>query len=70
MTEREAWADYNVGQLIDWAHTPDKKLYYLFIKNMGIPLRRTTFADDHNLVRKLQREAEKVYSSRYHLTHK
>ncbi|KAF8325677.1 hypothetical protein F5887DRAFT_1018348 [Amanita rubescens] len=65
----EAWALENVKQLLGWAHTPDKKLYYLFMKNMGVPLSQTTFANDYRQVRKLQRKAEEFYLSHYHLRH-
>jgi hypothetical protein len=67
----EAWALHNVEQLLGWGHTPNKKLYYLFMKNMGVPLSETraTFANDHRQVRKLQHKAEEFYLSHYHLQH-
>jgi len=67
----EAWGLHNVEQLLGWGHTPNKKLYYLFMKNMGVPLSETraTFANDHRQVRKLQHKAEEFYLSHYHLQH-
>lgn len=67
--EREAWGNYNVGQLLGWAHTPNKVLYYLFIKNMGVLLQDTELKDDPNQVRELKREAIQRYRSQYHLRH-
>ncbi|KAF8325676.1 hypothetical protein F5887DRAFT_1201430 [Amanita rubescens] len=71
MKAGEAWALENVQQLLGWGYTPNEKLFYLFMKNMGVPLSQTgaTFANDHQQVEKLQREAEKTYLSRYHLEH-
>ncbi len=67
----EVWALQNVEQLLGWGHTPDKKLYYLFMKNTGVPLSATPdhIRNDHQLVQKLQRDAERLYLSRYHLRH-
>lgn len=67
--EREAWGNHNVGQLLGWARTPNKALYYLFIKNMGVPYEETGLANDRKLVRQLQQKAKKLYQSHYHLTH-
>ena len=69
-TEREAWGLHNVQQLLGWAHTSDNMIYYLFMKNMGVSLYDTPFANNPQLVRKLQDESLNVYSSQYHLKHK
>ncbi len=67
----EAWALHNVEQLRGWGYTPNQKLFYLFMKNMGVPLSAVPkhVRNDHQLVRKLQRDAERFYLSRYHLQH-
>ncbi|KAF8325674.1 hypothetical protein F5887DRAFT_1085329 [Amanita rubescens] len=66
----EAWALHNVEQLLGWAHTPNGRLYYLFIKDMGVPLSpQMPFAKDPQQLRELQLKAEKVYHSQYHLEH-
>ncbi|KAF8700908.1 hypothetical protein AX14_000610 [Amanita brunnescens Koide BX004] len=67
--EREAWGNHNVGQLLRWAHTPNKALYYLFIKDMGIPLWKTPINLNEDLVEQLQHEATTSYQSHYHLKH-
>ncbi len=71
MIKDEAWALHNVKQLLGWAHTPNRRLYYLFIKYMGVPLSAVPdhVRNDHQLIRKLQRDAEEFYLSRYHLEH-
>ena len=66
----EAWALENVNQLRGWAHTPDKKLYYLFMRDMGVSLRWTGFEKDVQRVQELEKKAEEFYTSHYHLTHK
>ncbi len=68
----EVRALYHVGQLRGWGYTPDRKFYYLFIKNMGIPLQallETTFGDNAERARDLRVEAEKFYLSNYHIKH-
>ncbi|KAF8675497.1 hypothetical protein AX14_005103 [Amanita brunnescens Koide BX004] len=65
--EREAWANHNVGQLLGWAHTPNKALTYLFIKNMGVEYWNTGLNDDQ--LKQLYEEAKASYQSQYHLTH-
>jgi len=70
MIEDEAWALHNVKQLLGWGHTPDKRLYYLFIKDMGVPLSpQMPFAKDRQQLRELQLKAEEFYRSQYHLEH-
>ena len=66
----EAWATHNVEQLLGWAHTPNKALYYFFIKNMGVPYGEVPMLKkDPKLVLELREEATKLYESQYHLTH-
>jgi hypothetical protein len=68
--EGEAWALHNVEQLLGWGHTPNNRLYYLFIKDMGVPLSpQMPFAKDRQQLRELQLKAEEFYRSQYHLKH-
>lgn len=68
--KKEIWALYNVGQLRGSAHTPDKEFYYLFMKNMGVPLEKAEeIKENPAMARTLREEGEKSYISRYHIYH-
>jgi len=52
-------------QLIGWGHTPNRELYYIFMEYMGVPLARTPFAHNANIVQHLKQAA----IQRYHFNH-